>query len=83
MNVYTYTYIYKAWGPITEARNADTTPDPEPTSRHISTLKKQNKINISIVVLKYTSLNITHATLMSISQNHPSPENTWKYKRNL
>lgn len=37
--------MYKAWGPIIEARNADTTPDPDPTSRHISTLKKQNKIN--------------------------------------
>lgn len=30
-------HTYRAWGPVTEARNANPTPNPEPTSVHIST----------------------------------------------
>lgn len=38
-----YTYIYSALDPIMEeATNVETTPDPDPISRQISTLKREN-----------------------------------------
>lgn len=37
-----YTYMYSALGPrMEEARNVETTPDPDPISRQISTLKRE------------------------------------------
>lgn len=49
------THRYKAEGPITDARNADTTPEPLPTSRHTAGLyaDKENDYNISKLLHKY------------------------------
>lgn len=46
---------YKAEGPITDARNADTTPEPLPTSRHTAGLhaEKENWFNKSTQLHKY------------------------------
>lgn len=47
---------YKADGPITDARNADTTPEPLPTSRHTAGLhaEKENWFNKSTQLHKYS-----------------------------
>lgn len=46
--------MYKAEGPSTEARNADTTPEPLPTSKHTLGLKTQDTpgVNDSVKCLK-------------------------------
>lgn len=41
-------YRYKADGPITDARKAETTPEPLPTSRHTLGLEKRIQTEISL-----------------------------------
>lgn len=49
------THRYKAEGPITDARNADTAPEPLPTSRHTAGLYvgKENDLNMSTLLHNY------------------------------
>lgn len=56
------THRYKAEGPITDARNADTTPEPLPTSRHTAELyaEKENYLNMSTLLHKYYYIFKTH-----------------------
>lgn len=41
-------YRYNADGPITDARKAETTPEPLPTSRHTLGLEKRRQTEISL-----------------------------------
>jgi hypothetical protein len=60
-----------------EARNADTTPDPAPTSRHISTLTTKTKY----LVPSYEDNSSWKTTLMPYNvfpQHHHSLANMWE-----